>query len=93
MSYGVVPCVYDSFPASSDIVKDGQNGILIPKDNETFNVHKSVELVSTIMNDNNKLRYLAKNAIITARSYSIERISKDWEATFKHLVGGVYRKC
>ena len=90
MSYGVVPCVYDSFPASSDIVKDGQNGILIPKDNETFNVHKSVELVSTIMNDNNKLKYLAKNAIITSRSYSIERISKDWEATFKHLiVGGV----
>lgn len=93
MSYGVVPCVYDSFPASSDIVKDGQNGILIPKDNETFNVHKSVELVSTIMNDNNKLKYLAKNAIITARFYSIERISKDWDATFKHLVGGVYRKC
>lgn len=88
MSYGVVPCVYDSFPASSDIVKDGQNGILIPKDNETFNVHKSVELVSTIMNDSNKLNNLAKNAIIIARSYSIERISKDWEATFKHFIGG-----
>lgn len=92
MSYGVVPCVYDSFPASSDIVKDGQNGILIPKDNETFNVHKSVELVLTIMNDSNKLKNLAKNAIIIARSYSIERISKDWEATFKHFIGGGGRK-
>lgn len=90
MSYGVVPCVYDSFPASSDIVKDGQNGILIPKDNESFNVQKSVELVSTIMKDSNKLKNLAKNAIITAGSYSIERITKDWEATFKHLIGGGY---
>jgi glycosyltransferase involved in cell wall biosynthesis len=88
MSYGVVPCVYDSFPASSDIVENGKNGILIPKVNDTFDVQKSAELVSSIMKDDMKLRDMSEKAIATANSYSVEKISKDWEMTFSTLVRG-----
>lgn len=88
MSYGVVPCVYDSFPASSDIVTDGKNGILIPKVNDTFDVQKSAGQVSSVMKDDTKLRDMSENAIATAHLYSVERISKDWEKTFEYLIGG-----
>lgn len=85
MSFGVVPIVYDSFPAVKDIIQHGYNGYIVPKINDTFNETEMSKYISMVMNDESLYQHLAHNAIITSQTYHIETIYKSWEENFKKI--------
>lgn len=88
MSYGVVPCIYNSFPASTDIIKDDDNGLLIPKKENQFDVDVATELIAKIMKDDSLRKTMADNAINTAQSFSLEKITNGWENTIVSVLNG-----
>lgn len=88
MSYGVVPCVYDSFPACTDLIKDGVNGLILPKIKGKFDAQHSAKLLSGIMSDENKRHNMAKAAIETSHDFSLDKITKSWENVLASVIRG-----
>lgn len=93
MSYGVVPCVYDSFPACMDLIKDGVNGLIFPKVNGKFDAQVSANLLSQIMADDNNRLKMARAAIDTSKEFSLDKITKSWETVFSSIIGGGNMTC
>lgn len=79
MSFGVVPVVYNSYAAASDIVKDNINGLLIPYDKLGFKADVMAERISVVMNDNQRLSSMGQQALLTSKDYSIDTIYDQWE--------------
>lgn len=88
MSYGVVPCVYDSFPACTDLIQDGVNGLILPKVNGRFDAQHSADLLSSIMSDQSRRQDMAKTAIETSQDFSLEKITKSWENVLASVIRG-----
>lgn len=82
MAWGVVPCVYGSYSAVYDIVKDDINGIIIEPQKDEFNAASMAERMSLLMCDNVHLRLMAKAAKQTSNQYSLDAISENWSRLF-----------
>lgn len=82
MRYGVVPVVYNSFPAVKDIISDGQNGATIDPIDGTFSTKAMAETLMELMEDGNKREAMAKAAIERSKDFSVEEISKQWNSLF-----------
>lgn len=78
MSFGVVPAVYNSYAAASDIVKDGVNGLLIPYNNQGFNPKVMANCMAKVMRTSSLLEKMAKQAVQTSKGYTIDAIYKQW---------------
>ena len=79
MSFGVVPCVYDSFAALRDILDDGKNGIVVEKDEKgVFSAKKMAEKLGPVMKDDLKRNKMAVAAIESCKKYSIESVYLQW---------------
>lgn len=74
MSFGVVPIVYGSFSAVYDIIENGKDGFIVAKMNGKFNIDKMSECLKDLMQNQDMLNYMAKNAIIKSQQYSIDNI-------------------
>ena len=59
-SYGCIPVLYDSYPVCSWVVKNGENGILIPP----FNIDKMADEIAKLAKDQKK----QNNAIFFGKS-------------------------
>lgn len=82
MSFGVVPVVYGSYSAVYDIIRDGENGMIVKPQIGGFSANDMAKAVKQIMEDNTYRCYMAQQAIMTSRNYSIETIYKQWEVIF-----------
>jgi len=86
MSFGVVPVVYDSFPAVGDIVKHKKNGMIVRPSDQGFDKNAMAEAMSAIMADDAERNRMAQAAIKTAANYAIDSIYEQWMQTFQELL-------
>jgi glycosyltransferase involved in cell wall biosynthesis len=83
MSYGVVPVVYHSFLALTDIIADNQNGIIVePNVGNVFNKVEMQDKLVRLIGDETQLRQLSKNAMAASENFSIDRIYQKWVDLF-----------
>lgn len=82
MSWGVVPCVYGSYSAIYDIVKDGVNGMIVEPQNNRFDAETMAERISLLMSDNIRLKLMAKAAKQISNQYSLDVVSDSWYKLF-----------
>jgi len=81
MSQGMVCIAYDCITGPSDIINDGENGVLVENQNMEEMTNGLTKLV-----ENETLRFeLAENAIQSLDKFSMETISSKWEQLFKNL--------
>jgi len=85
MSFGVVPCVYDSFAAVHDIIEDDVNGLIIEKENGNFSAEKMATRLAEIMSDEQKLHMMAQKSIETSKRYSIDSVYEQWMENLTQL--------
>jgi glycosyltransferase involved in cell wall biosynthesis len=85
MSFGVVPCVYDSFAAVHDIIEDDVNGLIIEKENGYFSAEKMAMRLAEIMSDEQKLDMIAQKSIETSKRYSIDSVYEQWMENLTQL--------
>lgn len=75
MQYGCVPFAFNSFASLTDVIDDGENGIIIPTFNEDEYAERIVKFVN--MSDAQKLTF-RRNAIEKSKTFSVENIGKKW---------------
>lgn len=85
MSFGVVPVVYNSFPAVSDMIEDGKNGILIPFCQEGYQAEVGASLLSNVMKNAIMRAQLALNAIEKSKEFSLSTIFEKWQTLLETL--------
>ena len=82
MAWGGVPCVYGSYSAVYDIVKDDVNGIIIEPQKDEFDAENMAERMSLLMCDNVRLKLMAKAAKQMCNQYSLDVVSDSWYKLF-----------
>ncbi len=80
-SFGCVPIIYDTYPAANEIVKEGENGILIPAMQKNIFIAKLKELM---VNEDITCR-LSANCINLMDRYSPNVIINEWINLIKLL--------
>ena len=74
LNYGVVPIIFNSFAAASDIVEDYWNGRLI----NSFSIDDYISALITMMTSPDKMEIWRENAIESAKKYDINLIGSQW---------------
>ena len=81
MSQGMACIAYDCITGPSDIITDGENGLLV----ENQNKEEMTKGLSKLI-ENETLRFdLAENAVLSLDKFSLDTISSKWEQLFKNL--------
>lgn len=78
MSFGVVPVVYGSYSAVYDIIRNGENGMIVKPQIGGFSANEMAKIIKQVMENDIKRCNMAQQAIMTSRNYSIETIYKQW---------------
>lgn len=81
MSYGCIPCVYDTFETIRDMIIPNESGIIVsptPEDME--------EKLTDLCNDSDEIKRLSYNAINSIAKFSIDRIADEWISVFNNLL-------
>lgn len=86
MSFGVVPVVYGSYSAVYDIIRDGENGMIIKPQIGGFSANDMAKAVKLVMENETKRNDMALQAITTSKNYSIETIYKQWMAVLNTTI-------
>lgn len=73
-AYGVVPIIYNSFPAAYEIVKTGYNGMLIP----AFKEDEYVQGLKQLMNSDKQLDQMSRECYKEVDKYLVDRIMEQW---------------
>lgn len=81
MQYGCVPIAFDSFGALTDIVHDGEDGVIV----KAFSENDFAKKLSQIMNDDRLRKELADNARKNISRYDEDKILPMWEKLFDSL--------
>lgn len=82
MQFNCIPIVYNSFSAIGDIIESGNNGILIPENNEQLFLKAMNSLV-----DNEVQQDIIKSKIQSSlQKFSKENIGKQWENLFNEII-------
>lgn len=82
MQFNCIPIVYNSFSAIGDMIESGNNGILIPKNNEQLFLKAMNSLV-----DNEVQQDIIKSKIQSSlQKFSKENIGKQWENLFNEIM-------
>lgn len=85
MSFGIVPVVYDSFSAVCDIIKNGENGFIVPKMDGAFSAEAMAKPLEELMTDTSKLSSMARSAMEESKNYRIDTIYERWIRLFLNL--------
>ena len=78
MQCGAVPIAFNSSAAFTDIIDNDRNGVLI----EPFNMKMYEQKLCELMDNENLLHTLSKNAQEDIKKYSVENIVNKWEKYF-----------
>lgn len=80
MQFNSIPIVYDSFAAIKDIVKNGENGILVPPhDRQAF-----LQAMNSLVENEEKQEEIRTNLCPSLHKFSIESIVKQWEKILRN---------
>jgi glycosyltransferase involved in cell wall biosynthesis len=82
MSCGVIPVVYGSFSSVYDIISSGEDGILIPPQNNAFNTNVMAMQVAGLMYMPEKIKKMSKNAIEKSKKFNVEKVYSEWLSIF-----------
>lgn len=74
MQHGCVPIAFNSFPALSDIINDGCDGIII----KPFNKKEYSRELLALMRDNDRRNKLSENAYQSVKRFELEIITDKW---------------
>lgn len=86
MPMGVVPCVFESYDAASEIIESGVDGIVVP-DHELVTFYS--KLKNLMMDDENRIK-MAKATMEKSVSFCPEIIGVRWKKMFEKMqFGGV----
>jgi glycosyltransferase involved in cell wall biosynthesis len=83
MSCGVPSIAFNCNAGPSDIIKDKQNGLLVPADN----VEALSKAMKKLASDAALRRRLSYEAIKLCKNYSAAKISKEWIKLFNRVIG------
>lgn len=78
---GCVPLAMDTFLTVHDLIKSGENGLIVDDSQLSFNKG----LFSLMKGDNERLK-MAKSAIASSHLFSIENIGNRWEQLFNSII-------
>ncbi len=82
MSYGVAPVAFDCPTGPAEIITDGVDGILVPRDN----IEKLSEAIKELMINEEKRVSIANAATKINDILSVENIAKQWEKIFDEIL-------
>ena len=89
MSFGVVPVVLGSYSAIYDILKNKENGIIVPYDKQVgFHAEEIAYEVSWLMEHKTEREKMARSAYESSRNFSLDKIATNWQSTLNNLSGG-----
>lgn len=78
MHFGVVPVVYNSYAAVSDIIDNGKDGIIVDKVDGIFSAERMAMGVENIIEDCEKEHQMSITAIKKSKEYSLDTIYSRW---------------
>ena len=78
---GVVPVAFEAYEALQDIIRNQDNGILIPD----RHIHEYATQLKELMTDSRKRQEMAVNALTSCRQFSIGHIVQKWCRLFGNL--------
>lgn len=81
MSYGCIPCAYNTYETLSDIVDDEKNGVIISKVIPQMMSDRLTELA----NDENRLNVMSEESKKKVQQFAVERIADLWEHLLESL--------
>lgn len=81
MQYGCVPFAFNSFASVTDIIIDGENGVLV----KPFNIREYAEKLSQLMTNDELRNRLAQNAVRDVARFDVEKVADKWEKLFSEL--------
>lgn len=82
MACGVPAIAFDCKCGPSDIIKDGENGLLV----HNGNIEGLAEAMMEVMDDENYRKMLSQNARKVVATYSEETVMRKWITLFESLV-------
>lgn len=74
MQHGCIPIAFNSFPALSDIINDGHDGIIV----KPFNKKEYAKKLLLLMQDKNKRTELSENAYQSVKRFELCTIVDKW---------------
>lgn len=78
---GVVPVVMDSFLSLHDIIKDGENGFIVPNND----IDAFAENVIGLMKNEKLLAELREGGLKSCQQFSVKKIVDRWDVLFNGL--------
>ncbi len=78
---GCVPLAMDTFLTVHDLIKSGENGLIVDDSQLSFNNG----LLTLMSGDDERVR-MAKSAIVSSSLFNIENIGNRWEHLFKDIM-------
>jgi glycosyltransferase involved in cell wall biosynthesis len=86
MHYGIVPIVYQSFAALTDIITDNRDGLIVkPDENGQYSKVEMIKKVLSLINDEKLLKELSINAQESSKYFSLENIYQKWISLFRNF--------
>lgn len=82
MSFGVPPVAFSCPCGPKDLITDGVNGLLVTPQN----VEELAEKICYLIENEEVLKEIGKNARERAKDFTIDIIAKEWDKLFKSLL-------
>jgi len=79
---GVIPVSYNSYESITDIIKDGENGVIV----ENNNMRCFVDKMKAIMLDEKKRERMSGSAIISSERFTIDNIISQYIQLFEGVI-------
>ncbi|MBM6673392.1 glycosyltransferase [Marseilla massiliensis] len=93
MSFGVVPVVLGSYSAVYDIIKNGENGIIVPYDKSSgFHPEEMAKHITWLIEHETERDNIARNAYESSKTFSLDKIASSWQSVFNNLSWGGVKK-
>ena len=83
MAHGTVPILFNSYPAATEIINDGECGILV----KPYSLRQYEKKLRMLMSDTAMRHKMATKAMEHVAQFSIDKVADKWEELFKKLAG------
>lgn len=80
-SFGVVPILFNSYSAASEIINDAKDGILIAP----FEIDTFVKSTIDLLHSKTLLHKMSKTAVLNTNRFSFDRVGQNWEDLFSKI--------